>query len=241
MPKLHVLLKKEELDGQLLPGKVVIVLDVLFATTSIAAALAHGATEVIPTLDGDEARAVAARRPAGSFVLAGEFGAETLPGFAHPTPLALLDLSLSGRSLIYSTTNGTVAVNKAAGASRVYAAAIGNGAAVVEHVVRRAQGETVLLVCSGSADAVNLEDFYGAGHLVSHFTRSGAEWDLSDTALAAQILHDGGNALDCLSRSRVGRMMLERGLRREVEYAARKDHLSVVPEFRGGRLVTAAA
>ncbi|MCX5731486.1 MAG: 2-phosphosulfolactate phosphatase [Deltaproteobacteria bacterium] len=241
MPKLHVLLKKEELDGQLLPGKVVIVLDVLFATTSIATALAHGATEVFPTLDGDAARAMAAGRPAGSFVLAGEFAAETLPGFAHPTPLALLDLSLSGRTLIYSTTNGTVAVRKAAGASRVYAAALGNGAAVVEHVVRRAQGETVLLVCSGSVDAVNLEDFYGAGHLVSHFTRSGTGFDLSDTALAAQILHDGSDALDCLSRSRVGRMMIERGLRREVEYAARKDHLAVVPELSGGRLVNAAA
>ena len=239
MPKLHVLLKKEELDGQLLPGKVVIVLDVLFATTSIATALAHGATEVIPTLDGDAARAVAAGRPAGSFVLAGEFGAETLPGFAHPTPLALLDLSLTGRTLIYSTTNGTVAVKKAAGASRVYAAALGNGAAVVEHVIRRAEGETVLLVCAGSADAFNLEDFYGAGHLLSHFTRSGVGFELSDSALAAKILHDGSDALDCLSRSRLGRMMLGRGLRREVEYAAQKDHLAVVPELRDGRLVAA--
>jgi 2-phosphosulfolactate phosphatase len=239
MPKLHVLLKKEELDGQLLPGKVVIVLDVLFATTSIAAALAHGATEVIPTLDGDAARAVAAGRPDGSYVLAGEYGAETLPGFAHPTPLSLLDLPLSGRSLIYSTTNGTVAVNKTAGAARVYAAALGNGAAVVDHVVRRSEGETLLLVCSGSVDAFNLEDFYGAGHLVSHFTRRDPGFELSDAALAARILHDGSEALECLSRSRVGRMMLERGLRNEVAYAARKDHLSVVPELRGGRLVAA--
>jgi 2-phosphosulfolactate phosphatase len=239
MPKLHVLLKKEELDGQLLPGKVVIVLDVLFATTSIAAALAHGATEVIPTLDGEAARAVAAGRPAGSYVLAGELAAETLPGFAHPTPLALLDLPLAGRSLIYSTTNGTVAVNKASGASRVYAASLGNGAAVVEHVLRRAEGETVLLVCSGSVDAVNLEDLYGAGHLVSHFTRRDPGLELSDAALAAQMLHEGRDALDCLSRSRVGRMMIARGGRHEVEYAARKDHLAVVPELRGGRLVAA--
>ena len=97
--KLHVLTKKEELDGQRLPGKVVVVLDVLFATTSIAAALAHGATEVIPTLDGDAARAVAAAgRPAPSS-WPGSYGAETLPGFAHPTPLALWpSRSRAGRS-----------------------------------------------------------------------------------------------------------------------------------------------
>ena len=148
--KLHVLVKKEELDGQRLPGKVVVVLDVLFATTSIAAALSHGATAVIPTLDGDAARAVAAGLPAGSFVLAGEYGAETLPGFAHPTPMALIREPLHGRTLVYSTTNGTVAVHKAAGASRVFTAALSNGAAVVEHVCRTSRGETVLVVCSGS-------------------------------------------------------------------------------------------
>lgn len=235
--KLHVLAQKEELDGQRLPGKVVIVLDVLFATTSIAAALAHGATEVIPALDGDAARAVAAARAPGSFVLAGEYGAETLPGFAHPTPLALLGEPLRGRALVYATTNGTVAIHKAAGASRVYAAALANGAAVVEHVIARAQGETVLVVCSGSFDAFNLEDFYGAGHLVSHFTRRQPGWELSDSALAAAILHDGSGALACLSRSRVGRMMRDRGLEREVEWAAREDHLPVVPELRGGRIV----
>ena len=239
--KVHVLTKKEELDGQRLPGKVVVVLDVLFATSTIAAALAHGATEVIPTLDGDAARAVAAARPAGSFVLAGEYGAETLPGFAHPTPLALLGEPLRGRTLVYSTTNGTVAVHKAAGAARIYTAALCNGAAVAEHVIARAEGETVLLVCSGSVDAFNLEDFYGAGHLVSHFTRRRPGWELSDTALAAAILHDGSDALTCLSRGRVGRMMRERGLEREVEWAARKDRLAVVPELRGGSLVSAAA
>jgi len=239
--KLHVLVKKEELDGQRLPGKVVVVLDVLFATTSIAAALAHGATEVIPTLDGDAARAVAAGLPAGSFVLAGEYGAETLPGFAHPTPLALLDLPLAGKALVYSTTNGTVAVHKAAGAARVYAAALSNGAAVAERVASRAEGETVLVVCSGSVDAFNLEDFYGAGHLVSLLSRIRPGWELSDAARAARMLHDGADAMACLSASRVGRMMRERGLEREVEWAARKDHLAVVPELRGGSLVSAAA
>jgi 2-phosphosulfolactate phosphatase len=237
MPTLHVLLKTEELDGRLLAGKVVIVLDVLFATTSIAAALAHGATEVVPAPSGDAALAEAARRPPGSYVLAGELGAETLPGFAHPTPLSLLGERLEGRALLYSTTNGTVALDAAAGAARVYAAGLVNGAAVVEHVVRRAEGETVLLVCAGSADAVNLEDLYGAGHLAAHFTRSGAGWDLSDAALAALLLHQGQDALGCLSRGRVGRMMAARGLAHEVAYAARADSLAVVPVLRDGRLV----
>ena len=90
MQKIHVLLKKEELDAQRLDGKVVVVLDILFATSSIVTALAHGATEVIPTLDGRAAQEAAKAFPAGSYVLSGELNADTLPGFVHPTPQALL-------------------------------------------------------------------------------------------------------------------------------------------------------
>jgi len=237
MAKIHVLLKKEELDGHLLPGKVVIVLDILFATSSIVTALAHGATEVVPALDGPAARAEAAGRPPGSFVLSGELDARTIPGFAHPTPLALLEEPLSGRTLIYSTTNGTVAVRKSSAADHVYAAALLNGQAVVDHVTRAAAGRTVLVVCSGSADAFNLEDFYGAGYLVSLFARQGeGAYEPSDAALAARLLHDRSDAFHCLSRSRVGQMMLQRGLEAEVAFAASKDRFAVVPELRDGRL-----
>ena len=84
--KIHVLTKKEELDSVRVPGKVVIVLDILFATTTMVTALAHGATEVLPVLDEAAARARASELPHGSYVLSGELNADTLPGFAHPAP-----------------------------------------------------------------------------------------------------------------------------------------------------------
>ncbi len=237
MTRIDVLLKREELDDRRLDGTVVIVLDVLFATSSIATVLANGAAEVVPALDREAALAEAAGRAPGTFLLAGELHARTLPGFAMPTPLALLQEPLAGRTLIYSTTNGTVAIRQAAGASRVYAAALLNGEAVVDHVARTTAGEAVLIVCSGSADAFSLEDFYGAGYLVSLLAgRAAAPCELSDAALAARLLHDRSDALECLSRGRIGRMMLEYGLEREVVFASRKSTLGVVPELRQGRL-----
>src|SRR5262249_46106829 len=131
MAKIHVLLKKEELDSERLPGKVVVVLDVLFATSSIVAALAHGAVEVVPALNGEAALQEAARRPEGSYVLSGELNAVTLAGFSRPTPMSLLEQDLAGKTLIYSTTNGTVAVGKAREAGHVYAAALPHGEGVV--------------------------------------------------------------------------------------------------------------
>jgi 2-phosphosulfolactate phosphatase len=234
--KIHVLLKKEELDAQRLPGKVVVVLDILFATSSIVAAMAHGAAEVVPTQDGTAALAASQGRAAGSFVLSGELNADTLPGFVHPTPLALLAEDLAGKALIYSTTNGTVAVAKSREADHVYAAALLNGEAVVAHIVRHHADETVLIVCSGSADNFNLEDFYGAGYLVSLFARQPDGHEFTDAALAAMLLHEKCEAAECLRRARVGRMMLERRLDREIDFAAQKSLYAVVPKLDEGRL-----
>jgi 2-phosphosulfolactate phosphatase len=128
-----------------------------------------------------------------------------------------------------------VALRKAAGAARVYAGALLNGEAVAERIASRAEGETVLLVCAGSAEAFNLEDFHGAGYLASLLARR-AGFELSDAALAARLLHERTDALECLSQGRIGRMMRERGLEREVAYAARKSCHAVVPELHGGRL-----
>lgn len=236
MAKVHVLLKKEELDSQRLPGKVVVVLDILFATTSIVTALAHGAREVVPLPDGEACLAEARERPAGSYVLSGELNAETLPGFCHPTPLSLLGEDLAGRSLIYSTTNGTVALAKSKQADHVYAAALLNGEAVVRHILQRHTEQTVLIVCSGSADNFNLEDFYGAGYLVSLFKRLVSEVEFSDAALAAGMLHQGADPDECLMRARVGRMMLARKLENEIRFAARKNCYDVVPSLTQGVL-----
>ena len=237
--KIHVLLKKEELDAQRLPGKTVVVLDILFATSSIVAAMAHGAAEVIPTLDGAAAQAEAARHRAETCVLSGELNADTLPGFVHPTPLALLAENLEGKTLIYSTTNGTVAVAKSRKADHVYAAALLNGEAVVKHIGAHHADETVLIVCSGSADNFNLEDFYGAGYLVSLFAKQAQEHEFTDAALAAMLLHEKCEAGECLRRARVGRMMLERRLDREVDFAAQKSLYTVVPKLDGKRLIAA--
>lgn len=236
MQKIHVLLKKEELDAQRLEGKVVVVLDILFATSSIVTALAHGATEVIPTLDGRAAQESAKAFPEGSYVLSGELNADTLPGFVHPTPQALLKEGIEGRRLIYCTTNGTVALAKSKGAAHVYAAALLNGRAVVDRIVAHHPDSTILIVCSGSADNFNLEDFYGAGYLVSLFHGRVASAEFSDAALAAELLHDHCDGLDALRRARVGRMMLARRLDAEVAFAAQESCYDVVPLLQDGAL-----
>lgn len=235
--KIHVLTRKEELDTVRVPGKVVVVLDILFATTTMIAALAHGATEVLPVADEAAARAAAAARPAGSYVLSGELYAETLPGFAHPAPLALLRHGVKDRSVIYSTTNGTVAINLCQGATRLYCGALLNARRLAEHLVARHRQETVLIVCAGSAANFNLEDFYGAGYLVQCLADLlGPGADLSDAARSALGLYRHAKVPEALLECRVGRMMSARGLAHEVEFACRFDAYPIVPALERGSL-----
>lgn len=235
--KIHVLTRKEELDSVRLAGKVVVVLDILFATTTVVTALAHGALDVVPVLDEAAARAEGMRCPDGCFVLAGELYAETLPGFAHPAPLSLLAHGVTGKSVIYSTTNGTVAMALAAPAARVYCGALLNAGRLVDHILERHGGETVLLVCAGSGANFNFEDFFGAGCYVERFAqRLGTTADLSDAARAARTVFRHAPLPQALLECRLGRMMERRGLRHEVEFAARIDAFPVVPVLEAGRL-----
>jgi 2-phosphosulfolactate phosphatase len=235
--KVHVLTKKEELDSVRVAGKVVIVLDILFASTTMVAALAKGALEVLPVLDEAAARAAAKSCQDGCFVLSGELNADTLPGFAHPAPLALIEHGIDGKTVIYSTTNGTVAMTRAAGAARIYCGALLNARRLVEHIVTEHPRETVLIVCAGSANNFNFEDFLGAGAFVERFAGLlGDAADFSDAARAALSVYRQSRLPGALLECRLGRMMVRRGFAHEVEFACRLDEFPVIPALQDGRL-----
>jgi 2-phosphosulfolactate phosphatase len=194
--------------------------------------------------DGEAARAELQRPDAPPGVAAGEWMAQTLPGFVAATPLAVLAQPLSGRRLVYSTTNGTVALLRARGAAEVLAGALVNAAAVVRHLLRMHPERTVVLACAGSAGRFNLEDFYGAGCLVSLLREAPGPRRFSDSALAAAMLYTHARALPHgndhpLWQARVGQRMVEKAHQADLSYAARESVLEVVPRMDGERLVLA--
>src|SRR5690349_15118934 len=202
--KVHVLFRRQDIDMVKLEGKVAIVLDVLFATTTMVTALGHGAERLIPTLNEDEARQVARDLGGASFVLSGELFAEMIEGFASPMPLALVEHGVQQKTVVYATTNGTVALKEASAAEHVFAGALLNAPAVVEHIAQRHPESTIVIVCSGSMGNPNLEDMYGAGYFVDLIARIiGEKRDFSDAAIAARAVFHSEGARTALLRSRV--------------------------------------
>lgn len=239
-PRVHVVVKKEDIDVSRLEGCVVIVLDILFATTTIVTALEAGATAVIPAEDQHEARRIAAALQPGSYVIAGEERLAAIDGFATPLPLELSRTpELAGRLLVYSTTNGTVALRRSRRAVAVYAASLRNASATLAHVAAHHAMEPLVIVCAGSSGALNLEDFYAAGCFVSLLGSSVLDpaRELSDTALAALAVFRAADARTALAASRVGRIVRGAGRDDEVAHAAQVDASVLVAMQVGDRVV----
>lgn len=235
-PTVHVLFRKEDLDPARIDDKTIVVVDILFATTSIIAALGAGASVVYPARDSDEARALSGRADIDSPVLAGESNFQFIDGFVQPTPLALSRHITTRDTLVYATTNGTVALRACAGARRVLVGSLINADATVR-ALEPERDDTLVILCAGTSGTFNLEDFYGAGCLVQRIASRYRGCRLTDAAMAARDYYRATDAGSVLRRSMVGRLMHEWALDAEVAFAGRIDSSEIAAGLRGDRVL----
>lgn len=240
--KINLLMKKEEIDHEKIDQtKIAIVLDILLATTTITAALSEGAECVIPVLDDQEARAEGKKHDEKDICLTGEYAGMVIDGFNNPAPSLLLD-HVRGKKVILSTTNGTVAIRNVADAKKTYIASLLNGQAVAEEIVKQYNGETILVVCSGSSGQFCLEDYYGAGYLINKLIQLYGEGkiDLTDSARSAALFYErfSEDSERILGESKVGQMLNHFGLEADVKYASQKGKINLIPRLIGKKVVS---
>jgi 2-phosphosulfolactate phosphatase len=150
---------------------MVVVVDVLRATTVMVRALAAGCLAVIPCSEIDEATAVASSLPAGTALLAGERGGLPIPGFdLGNSPAEFTEEACAGKTLVMSTTNGTRAIVASLEAKRIYIAAFNNLTATVDEIsvkFQRRDRAPLHIVCAGTEGFISLEDSLLAGALAA--------------------------------------------------------------------------
>ena len=145
-------------------GKVVVVVDVLRATSTICTAIHEGAESVIAVETIDMALAYQDK----GYLLAAERNGYKLEGFdMGNSPFECLDGKVKDKTIVLTTTNGTKCIAAAveAGASQVLAGSFLNLKATANWISQ--QSKDVLILCAGWKDKFNLEDTLYAGALVS--------------------------------------------------------------------------
>lgn len=171
--------------------RVVVVIDVLRAATTVATALSNGARAVVPFESVDETVLRAKAYARGEVKLAGERRMVRIEGFdLGNSPLEFTTDAVAGRTILYSTTNGTAALTATHGAREVYFAAFANAAATVAAVrssIATGSGD-VTIVCSGHERHLALEDVVCAGRLVRGITDGLTDVVRSDGAKVAETV-----------------------------------------------------
>jgi 2-phosphosulfolactate phosphatase len=232
------LVTPEELSG----GDVVMI-DVLRASTTIVQALAAGAKCVIPCREVEEAREVGATVAGEQVVLGGERGGLPIEGFDLGNSSSEYTAeAVRGKTIAFTTTNGTLALMQCRSAGRVLIGAFVNLSAVVEQLTG---DRGIHLLCAGTRGRITREDVLCAGVLSER---------LLQTVVDAEAINDQGRiALDVwrasvgdrsetpdalsatlertLRETQGGRNLMRIGLEHDIDDAAQTDRFSIVPEL----------
>ena len=149
--KLDVLFAPAGLAPAEVQGRTVFVIDILRATTTMCAALNHGARAIIPVASTEEALRLAQTIASDDVLLAGERNCVRIPGFhLGNSPLEMTEAAVRGKTLIVTTTNGTKALLAAQGAGAVYPACAANLTVAAERAREAVERDgDVLIVCAG--------------------------------------------------------------------------------------------
>jgi len=225
----------EHIDELSLRDQTVVVLDVLRAGTSIATALSNGAKEIIPVNTVERAVKISGSLFGDHILRGGERNGRMIEGFdLGNSPLEYTKERVDGKAIIYSTTNGSRAIDKARYARDVAVGAFVNLSSLLGFL--RDADRDVVILCSGNNGKFCMEDSVCGGMLLHALSESaGDELVMTDSALAAVALYKSfGRSIPKMIRaSEYGKYLMGIGFSEDIEYCAAVDSLPILPQLVG--------
>lgn len=235
---IEVFLTSSAVTEEDVKDRTVVVIDVLRACSTIATALNNGARSIVPVSDMAQAGKIASNLDQQSYLLGGERSGEKIEGYhLGNSPLEYTEAAVSGRTIIFNTTNGTVAIAQARSAENLLIGSFLNAGRVVQFIEEVEADVTI--VCAGWRNRVSLEDTLCAGLLLYRLWNGVEPEPVSDTAHIAftQYLHDRENVALAILRSNHAQRLSRQGYGDDVDYCLQLDALPVLPYYQDSRLV----
>ncbi len=236
MNNLETLFIPEEIKNIKLAGKLVIIIDVLRASSTIVTALANGCRGFIPILSPDKAKKKAQEFEKERVLLGGEREGKKIEGFdLGNSPREYKREAVKDKTIIFSTTNGVKTFEMVKGAHRIIIGSFLNLQAVCDYCTNYT-GD-ILIICAGKEGKFCLEDTACAGMMINSlrdvFLVACREVDAN---LTAQLLYlkFGNNILEILRKSQHGRYLESIGSGEDLKFCSQLDLFHIVPIFRDG-------
>ena len=236
MNNLETLFIPEEIKNIELAGKLVVVIDVLRASSTIVTALANGCRGFIPILSPEQAEEKAQQFEKERVLLGGEREGKKIEGFdLGNSPREYKREVVKDKTIIFSTTNGVKTLEMVKNAHRIIIGSFLNLQAVCNYCINY-KGD-ILIICSGGEGKYSLEDAACAGMLIDSLKNAFSDTcQESDANLTALLLYEkfGNNILKILGKSQHGRYLESIGLGEDLKFCSQLDFFHIVPIFRDG-------
>ncbi len=219
-------------------GKTVVVVDVLRASSTIVQACENGVARIIPVATVEEAAKLLSTLERKRTLLGGEREGLPIDGFdLGNSPLEYTKQVVKGKTLIFTTSNGTAAITKSASAREIVLGCFLNLSAVVTHVIS-SRAKKVAVLCAGDLGRLSLEDFVCGGHVVDRIVDgTRASTVLNDGAVAARALANAlGDVGEAVRNSSHGLRLAELGFEDDLEFCSKVDNYVTVPIVEDGRI-----
>lgn len=238
---LDVALLPNLIEPDSLKDRTVVVVDVLRATTTIIHALHNGCRQVLPQ-PSIEAAIQTHRSFEGNSLIGGERGGRIVDGFHHGnSPIEYTPEVIADKTLILTTTNGTVAMEHCRSAKRVLIGAMVNLGAVATLIE---DDPHVTVICSGTDRRITSEDVVFAGALIERLIENrnsagkstGRLTDMATIAInhwqnTKRAINEKTPLAEFFRTAGGGINLVRIGNDHDIQFASRIDTLPVVPEL----------
>ncbi|PWT96025.1 MAG: 2-phosphosulfolactate phosphatase [Bacteroidetes bacterium] len=237
LPSLHTSVTPAVLHLYDLNNAIVVIIDVLRATSTISTALYNGAKCVIPV--DSVAKCIELGKKIDA-ITAGERDGKIADGLEHGnSPFEYPTEFIGGKILVLTTTNGTKLLHVALdrGAQSIITGSFTNLSAVCDFLI--SQKQDVILGCAAWKDRVNLEDLLFAGAVISrvrdHFQINCDSSQIAES-IYANAAPDLYGFLEKKDASHFHRLS-GYGLQKDIKYCLTPDVANVLPQYRDGMLI----
>lgn len=210
--------------------KIVVVIDILRASSTITTIIDHGAEALIAVVD----EANASKYKNKDYLIGGERNGETISGFDFGnSPFHYKKNLVKDKTIVLTTTNGTRCVQMSSNASDVIIGSFLNLSAVANYLKNK--NKDVVLFCAGWKNKVNLEDSLFAGALAKKLTNA----HLDDSTLLCMDAFEmsGKDLFKTLQKSNHFQRLEKKGVIKDIEYCCKLDTTNIVPILKDGLIV----
>jgi 2-phosphosulfolactate phosphatase len=213
---------------------VVVVTDILRASSAIVTAFMNGVERIIPVGTLEEARAY---KEKGYMVAAERDGiVRDFADFGN-SPYNFSPDRVKGNQIVYSTTNGTNAIHLASSGSQVLIGAYLNISALAGYII--SSGQDLLVLCAGWKNRFNLEDTLFAGALARMVLDDDRFYTICDATLGAIDLYEAaqGDMMGYMEKVAQRHRLKKNNLDDVIGYCHESDLTDLIPVLSGGHLV----